>query len=250
MQSGLLETTPAAVWDSVRSLWQCQRAGQAPWGLDWCLIQASGHVQSGSTVYDLSIFGFLHRRIDLGEVALGELVDRARDVGYNMRTNSGERLRFHGTLEGVMPREGFVENPAVGLYLLAQQLQRLGPVSRWQWWREHRGIWGPIPYGMRGGVEVRCEADGVYFRSAGIDIARWCDWVDGLTETQSEHTSPATGQYLLVRRDLIERFEQDSKTSLCWVAQLTASYRMNGYGDPEVINTEQAYGISEIVLPG
>src|SRR4051812_13688386 len=79
-------------------------------------------------------------------------------------------------------------------------LRACHPENRWQWWRDHRGIWGPTPFLSPDGFEVSCDRNSLTYSSSGEVIARWSDWTEAVGERlkprieSCDRTMPACSQ--------------------------------------------------------
>src|SRR5206468_119479 len=144
------------------------QARSAAWGADWVLARADGQVRGGETLYDLSVLSCFQRAIggrdpDAGDVF--EWCDQGEETF--LLPLSWPRLRFAGTVRPVWAGElatgfgGWSVVPAVG---------RCTPgasVSRWQWWRWYRGLWGPAASLTPDGYTFRRDGDSLAFESGG-----------------------------------------------------------------------------------
>lgn len=244
---GALETLPPGLFSAVGSWWAGQRVGDAPWGKDWCLVEASGRVQHSRTVYDLSIVSCFQRRLRNEDTDLKEVMQWIRNKSIS-GPSASTLLRGY---RGCLPDCDLEPIQFGGSSFLAVNaiLNASGTIPRIQWWRAKRGVWAPMPYLVEGDIEVICHADGIEYSHRGLSVARWWDWVDGLQETLPNEVPPPTGQALLVRRDLVERFATESKSAFCWIAQLSGYYQKHGYGEFSEFTYEQSFGISHLLLP-
>jgi hypothetical protein len=249
--STALETAPEEIWPAVEDLWHRQQARGAPWGEDWILTQASGRVRGGETVYDLSLLACFQLAVDPEDPSIGEVFDWcAKGDDTSVTPITGSRLRFTGKVRPSRAWDmatrfgGWSVMPAVGC------IDSGGALSRWQWWRGHRGLWGPASSLTRGGYTFRRDGDTLAFESDGEVIGRWCDWTDELRERIAPNILPATGQMLLTRRDVIERFASENRARFCWVVRLTAFCRERHYELYRPIHDYRTFGVSRIILPG
>ena len=246
-----LDTAPRDIWPAVDELWRRQQAGSAPWGADWVLARADGRVRGGGTLYDLSLLACFQRPLDTDDTEVGEVLDWCvRSEEALLRPITPLHLRFAGR---VRPERvwnlatrigGWSVVPAVGHF------ESSGSLSRWQWWRGCRGMWGPAASLTRDEYTFHRDGHSLAFQSGGEVIARWSDWTEELRERLAPSTLPATGQVLLIRREVIERFATQHQTGLCWLARLTAYCRQRHYDLYQPFYEDRVYGASRIILPG
>jgi hypothetical protein len=111
-------------------------------------------------------------------------------------------------------------------------------------------MWGPAASVTRDGYTFRRDGNSIAFESGGEVVARWSDWTEELRERLAPSTLPATGQVLLIRRELIERFATEHQAAFCWLARLTVFYRQRDYEMYQPFHDNRVYGASRIVIPG
>jgi hypothetical protein len=244
-----LETAPGEIWPAVDELWRRQQSGEPDWGPDWVLARADGRVRGGETPYDLSMVACFQRPLGRGNPNIGEVFDWCDDEEETLLSPlASSKLRFSGTVRPVWDMAtnlgGWCVAPAAGRF--SQSVR----VSRWQWWRWCRGMWGPAASLTRDGFTFRRCGDSLVFESGGEVIGRWSDWTEELRERLFPNILPATGQVLLIRREVIERFEARSQARLCWLARLTAFCRQHHYDLYSPFHDYRVYGASRILLPG
>jgi hypothetical protein len=114
----------------------------------------------------------------------------------------------------------------------------------------YRGMWGPAASLIPDGYSFRRDGDSLVFESGGEVIGRRSDWVHELRERLVPPTLPATGQVLLIRRNVIEPMAARHRSRLCWLARLTAFCRERQYQPYRTFHEERVYGASRILLPG
>jgi hypothetical protein len=245
-----LETGPGDIWPAVDELWRRQQAGDPPWGADWVLAYADGRVRGGDTPYDLSAVAFFQRPLGKGDPHVGEVFDWCAQGGETLLSPiTSSPLRFAGTVHPARVWDlatqfgGWSIVPAVGRFAPA------GSFSRWQWWRWHRGMWGLAASLTADGYTFRRNGNSLAFESGGQEIGRWSDWTEELSERLAPNTVPATGQLLLIRREVADRFAMEHQSRLCWLARLTAFCRQHQYELYQPFHDDRAYGASRIVLP-
>jgi hypothetical protein len=246
----ILETAPGDIWPAVDELWQRQQSGEAPWGPDWMLAQADGRVRGGETIYDLSVVACFQRQLDSGDPDVEEVFDWCDHGEDTLITPIARaRLRFVGT---VRPMDVGHLATTIGGWFVVPTVGRLimgARISRWQWWRGHRGMWGPAASLTRDGYTFRRDGDSLAFESGGDLVGKWNDWTEELRERLAPNILPATGQVLFIRRELIERFAARHQTQLCWLARLTAFCRQQQYELYRPFHDHRVYGESRIIQP-
>lgn len=260
---GKIDTTAVAIWEAVEGLWRACSAGEPPWGGDWALAEASGRVHTGTTTYDLEIFGCYQKCHGPAAPDLADLADWYRGEGHrenrvDLLCPSPIRLRGHARgvrLDDLVRRSGdWTLVPAAG------PVSVMSSVPRWQWWRMAREVWMPTPCleGSRaelgfedGSMAMLGFEDGsMATRIDGQVAARWSDWTEALGETLPEGLPPATGQFLLADRGLIQEFAAATGSSFCWVCRLTG-YHQERFGDTlDRFTDHRSFGAPGIVLPG
>jgi hypothetical protein len=245
-----LETGPGDIWQAVGELWRRQQAGLALWGSDWVLARADGRVRGGETLYDLSLLACFQRTLDSGAPEVGEVFDwHARSDELVLRAVAGTDLRFSGRIRAVRRVDLATRIGGWSVMSAVGRFEGSGSISRWQWWRGLRGIWGPAACLTSDGYTFRPDVDSLIFESNGELIARWSDWTEELRERHAPNTLPATGHVLLIRRDVIERFAAQHEIGICWVARLTAFCRQRNYDLHQTLHDDRAFGVTRIILP-
>lgn len=245
-----LDTVPGDVWPAVHELWHRQQAGSAPWGADWVLARADGRVRSGNTLYDLSVHSCFQQRLDADDPDVGDVFEWCtRSEAVRLSPIRRSYVRFAGRIRpervSDFPTQfgGWSVVPAVGRF------EPGGNVARWQWWRGYRGMWGPAADVIPDGYTFYRDGNSLAFESGGAVIARWTDWTDELRERLADSTLPATGQSLLIRREVFERFSTTRQLGICWLARLTAFVRERSYEPYQPFHDYRVYGASRIVVP-
>ena len=214
------------------------------------VIEASGQVQRAQTIYDLSITSCFQLRSGSGASDIKEVINWARRIEAPSLSSSGALHGYSGDLPSCSVSSLADEFGGSWFVPLSVRLHPGETISKWQWWRDCRGVWGPAPYLHSNEINVSCDDDEITFRVANEVVARWIDWVDGLQECLPRGVEPATGQLLLVHRNLVEQFATETNLNFCWLMQVSGYSRERGYGEYSRFTAEQALGMSSILLPG
>ncbi len=238
-----LDTVAPRVWQQLKELWDDQKNTFG----DYVLGQASGCVAVGDSVYDLKIQGCFQKCTGPTKPDLRDIIDwhdRRRHLSY-----VPENTRF----EGMIPREdvnlfGKVFSDWMILPATAQMWPRIPP--RWQFWRMERGVWFPLPLMFTDDLVFRCTEGSIDVFEKGQIVSQWRDWVSNLREKTTANLPPPTGQYLLIRRDVVESFTKEADCTFCWICSLTHFYREYSYGEYNTFAEYHEYGASSIISPG
>jgi hypothetical protein len=249
---GPIETAPAEILSQVEELWTRQNNNNSDWlDGDWVLAEASGLVHQGSTVYDLEISGIFQKCLgpnlpDLEEVAAwyrGEQDENDNQV----KARYPSPLRLRGGIiyvplnESIQKFSDWIVVPASG------QTTSYGTVPRWQYWRMYRHVWLPAPYLSEYPIMFQRGDNTIVIRDLEDTIGLWSDWTDGIGESMVAPLPPATGQHLLLKRSIIQKFAADTDSVFCWVYRLTGYYRDHSYKAYEKFTDCRAFGASSVV---
>ena len=79
-------------------------------------------------------------------------------------------------------------------------------------------------------------------------VAKWFDWLDGLTERYSVQLPMPTGQCLQIRAKTIDDFAMTTGSSFCWICCLTAYHRKDTFQLYQEIRDYREYGCSRISI--
>ena len=221
-REGRPNTIPAEIWKQVEALWNRQQAK----GDKWIVAEASGRVFETTTIYDLEIFGIFQACQGPSAPNLDELINWYKWRNYAQHDACS--LCFEGIVERTSP-DTLAQN--FGDWSVLPVACRILPytIPRWQFWRIYRGIWLPAPFLSCNPLTFRCSDDALIADDGEKIIGKWTDWTKGLREKITANLSPATGQHLLVQRENIETFAEESNLVFCWVCRLTGYHRKYDY---------------------
>lgn len=238
---GKIDTVPAQIWEQVERLWEQQQSGEK----EWVVAQASGLVHQGATIYNLEIYGLFQRFFSPEPPDLGEITEWCRsEVEFSCGYRS--YLRFKGQAAQTSVNDfaevfgGWSVVPSAG------KGESVSPM-RWQYWRMYRSLWLPAPYLGYPSIAFEVEEGSLRFSDEEEIIGRWHDWTDGLGEKMSEEIPPATGQYLQIRRERLERFAQATNSVFCWVCRLTGWHREHRYESHKAFADYREFGATRIL---
>jgi len=237
--AGQIETAPEEIWKQIRKLWEAQA------GEEWKILQATGRIDAGASVYELQVHSIFQKYRDLSMPDLKELLDwmQRNTIHHDQRG-----MRFEGSIEPISPNS--VAKGFSGWDVVPADM-RICPstISRWQYYRLYREIWFPSPFLGRPPYSFRCEKNAIeIFDDYGV-LAKWSDWVDGLKEKIEANLLPSCGNFLLLRKEVIQEFEEQAKAKFCWVCRLTC-FKKKGFREPyEEIADFRHFGSTNIIIP-
>jgi len=125
----------------------------------------------------------------------------------------------------------------------------MSSTPRWQWWRMFRKVWIPTPCLEGSPVELGYYEGSMATWIGGRVAARWSDWTEALRETLPDGLPPATGQYLLAKRDLVGEFAAATGSTFCWVCRLTGYYKEHPGHAHKQFTDHRSFGALGIVMP-
>lgn len=236
---GEIDTVPAQMWQNVERLWNAE---QETFG-DKVLVQAVGRVRENKTIYDLEILGAFQRCEGSASPNAEELARWYTERPYLNYEPRG--LPFAGT---VMGQDATSFGKQIGDWLVVPAARAIHPVSipRWEYWKEYRGIWIPLPY-----LDMRfsCSSSGVSYCNGDSEIAKWQIWTDGLREKEPGMISPAVGQLLVAERKIICGLAAELGCVFCWICRLTGHHREYDHQEWKEFADCRLFGTTSIVMP-
>jgi len=237
---GEIDTIAPQVWQQIQSLWDRQRDVFG----DDVLIQASGRVYENKTVYDLELFGAFQR-------CEGGVSPEAEDVVKWYTDRPDLRYQASGMLFGGTVDQRDISSFAEEIedWLVIPAARAVNPISipRWDYWKEYRGIWIPLPYRN---LEVSCSASGVSISGGDSEIAKWQIWTDGLREKQAGMlSSPASGEFVVARREVINGLAVELGCVFCWICRLIGHHRDYDGVEWKTFTNCRMFGTTGIVMP-
>ena len=242
-----IDTTPVEIWKQVEELWyKHEYGGSHLISKDWVIAEASGYVFQSSTAFELQVLGVLQKcdgptQPDLESIIAwynGETADSNREPNAEHPSN----LCFRGIIhpQTVLDRiESFG-----GWTIIPISSGHFNHRPRWQYWRSQRKFWLPVSYEKP--VEFQSEDNVLVARIEDKVIGIWSDWVDGIREQLEYTLPPKSGDYLLMRRDLIEELAKTTNSTFCWLCCLTSHYRERSYGTYKRYDDIRVFGASHI----
>lgn len=252
--TGKIDTVTPAVWRQVSELWERQLGDAAGlFGDEWLLAQASGIVHHGTDIHDLAIFGLFHKCHGPEEPDLATIAAWCDGGGP---TDSNEiaasfpsPLRFRGTVEE-QPVNAWVRRfRDWSIVPAAVAVEHAPTLPRWQAWRAMRRLWLPTPCLGRSSLQFGYADGSVAVRDDVGIIACWNDWTEGLGELLADGLPFTTGQYLLVRRQVVEEFAAATGSTFCWVCRTSVYHREHSYDDYQRFTDHRALGATRLIRP-
>lgn len=237
---GSIDTVPAQVWQQVEELWKRQRGDSS----EWSVVQASGIVLDGAIIYDLEIYGMFQKSHGPREPRLESVAEWAYGE-VQLSAEIEEYLHYYGRIKQQRSKrwikvfDDWSFAPAAGSLSASS-------FPRWQYWRMYRRIWLPTPYLYSARLSFSCGNEGVNVYENDQHVAKWFDWIDGLTERQHPEVPLATGQCLHIRRKTIEDFSESTSSSFCWVCRLTGYHREDTYKPYKLVRDHREFGCTRI----
>ena len=203
---------------------------------NWTILEAGGRLCGNETIYDLELFGSFQINEKNSNIKIQEIFKKYKNSSMDYVHNNPLTPRLLGYVESfpikkieneIIPASGFIYPHSV---------------SMWQFWRMYRNIWLPMPF-IIDLNENDYDAELISYRfefsknaleifnEKGI-IGKWVDWKDSLIEN-SEHASlsPSTGQYLMIKKEIVDKFVAKTNTTYTWLCKLT-KYERKYSGDP------------------
>lgn len=238
--SGSIDTVPAQVWQQVEELWERQLGDPS----DWIIAQASGIVLDERIIYDLEIYGMFQKSHGPREPRLEAVAEWGHDE-VQLSAQFEEYLHFRGWIRQQRNKpwirvfDDWSFAPAAGNL-------RANSFPRWQYWRMYRGVWMPTPYLGSARLDFSCTDKSVNVSEGGEVVAKWFDWIDGLTERHHPQLPMATGECLQVRRKIIEDFSESTGSSFCWVCRITGYHREDTYKPYKQVRDHREFGCTRI----
>jgi hypothetical protein len=224
----------------VEELWKRQLSDSS----EWTVAQTSGIVLDGITIYNLEIYGMFQKSHGPQEPRFEVVAEWAHDE-VQLSAQFQAYLHYRGRIHQQRNKhwikvfDDWSFAPAAGS-LNASSL------PRWQYWRMYRRIWLPTPYLGSTRLDFSCGNESVNVYENGEVVARWFDWVDGLTERHHPELPMPTGQCLQIRRKTIEDFSESTGSSFCWVCRLTGYHRKETYESYKKVRDHREFGCTRI----
>lgn len=212
------------IWNQVARLQSMQPKEES----EFVIIKAEGRVFSGYDEFlDLNICGFFRRCKGPLKPDIPVVVNwLSHPPLIDHKTYS---LCFEGKIKPLNPVRQELLIGDWGVYPASWKIHpKTG--SKWQYWRLFRGISFPVPYVISEPVKFECNSEAIDLHEGQILIAKWLDWTDGLNEKTIANLPPSTGNTLLLKRSVIDRFEKETNTEFCWGCNITSFNRETHYG--------------------
>jgi hypothetical protein len=236
---GTIDVVPGEIWPLVEQLWTDQLNNSS----EWRIAETSGIVVDGESVYDLEIYGLFQKSHGSSEPRLEQVVAWSHDE-VQLSAQFDGYLHFSGVIRQDRKKR-WIHRFDDWSFAPAAGSLNANLLARWQYWRMHRRVWLPAPYlGER--LEFDCSDESVNAYENGQIIAKWFDWVDGLTERCNIQLPMATGQCLTIRRKTIEEFAKSTGSSFCWVCRLTGHHRKDTFQPYKEVHDYREFGCTRI----
>jgi hypothetical protein len=134
-----------------------------------------------------------------------------------------------------------------GIIAIANCMRFSGAVPAWQWWRIHQRVWSPNSALLTNETSFSCQDNCLSFTENGHIIALWKDWTEGLSERLADHIPPSTGQFVEIKRGILNRFLSNTDFTFCWVCRLTGYYKEEYKRSHKEFSTYKIFGASNII---
>jgi len=204
------------IWNQVSELWKNHLQQ------DWVFGFIDGRIGCNESYYDLVVYAFLENKdIKLqnsAEVLFPLLANHQvlnDDLSYNcegkIQPNGASDTGSDSILD-VIPLSSMFFNEID---------------SHWQFWRQERLIHFPSVYLIESPMKYSCLADGIHFTEQLKLIAKWNDWVDGITERRDSNLSLRTGNKLEISKTKLESLQGENQFNYGWVCQITEYNKKN-----------------------
>jgi hypothetical protein len=229
--------TKDKIWNQVNKLRQAQMGTET----GWVIAKADGRVFEGPEILDLNICGFFKASVGLSKPDCQELVSWLVYPGRIKHTIYS--LSFEGKIKPVNVKK---EKQFFKDWLVYPATWKIAPKTAltWQFWRLSRGINFPAPFLLEKSSSFKCRTDALEIYEEQTLVAEWRDWTDGLTEKVTANLPPSTGNVLMLKRDIIKRFEKKTSSEFCWGCCITRFHRDARF---ERYNEENSYKLYEKV---
>lgn len=206
------------IWKQVNNLCQSQPLSKK----EWILAKADGRVFEGSDIFDLSICGFFRVRKGPSKPNDSELINWL--IYPCMIDHEVYSLSFEGTINPLPAKENLQKFMDWIVYPASWAIVPKTS-STWQFWRLERLVHFPAPFIVENPMTFKCRKDALTICEGENLIAEWRDWTDGISEKKTANLSFNTGNVLMLRRPIIERFEKKTNSEFCWGCCITKFHR-------------------------
>lgn len=192
----------------------------------WMILEAGGRLCGNETIYDLELFGSFQNSKEDSDIDIEYTFKKYNNSPMDYIHDDPLTPRLLGYVES-FPIQKFENDiiPASGFIFPHS-------VSMWQYWRMYRNIWLPMPF-IIDLNEDDYDTDLISYRfefsknalnifNEKEIIAKWMDWKDSLIEN-SEHASlsPSMGQYLMIKKEILDKFTEKTNSKYSWLCSLT-----------------------------
>lgn len=235
--TGTIDTIPAQIWHQVEELWKGQLSSE------WRILETSGMVLEGESIYDLQIQGLFQKSHGPAIPNLENVFNWCHDE-VQLSAGMDGHLRFSGAINQERNKEWIRQFDDWSFAPAAGNLNG-NSFARWQYWRLQRQIWLPTPFlGSR--LRFNCSEDNLNVYEGDDVVGKWFDWLDGLTERYNVKLPMPTGQCLQIRAKTIDDFAKATGSSFCWICRLTTYYRKDTLRPYQEIQDFRDYGCTRI----
>ena len=247
---GPLDVAPAAIFEAVESLWNRQKQhqlwdGEKDLGTSCVLGATRGVVLESTVKYYLEIAGVFQRAVGPGEPP----IERVGTWVFEEGLHRGAGPTITPLKAEAQVELGDLKFESMDDWQVAPAVATRNYASRWQYWRME-GLCLPAE-GFAGEVlnlEVG-DASVIQRGASGHAYGRWWDWTDGVREKLVDTIPPRTGQVLSLDAATVEKMEEATQSTFCWVCRLTMFDQPRSYGAHRESRMYRLLGGSHIVRP-
>ena len=247
---GMTDTAIGQIWDQVENLWRNQNANTTNLlNKEWILTQASGTVFHGKIIYDLELCGIFQKCFGPKIPAPEKIIQWYRGMDNSTQKNRlriifNSRLSFKGIIKS---HEAEALERRFDDWAIIPSASYSIITTRWQPWRLQRSIWLPSSALGNPPISFSFKEDCIRIDDSNQMISKWNDWTDGIAETQYDYIPRGSGQYLLIKRSILEDFYKLTDFVFCWVCRLNVFYREQDFVPYKQFSDFRYFGESRVV---
>ncbi len=237
-----LDTVPAQILKAIEDLWNHRR------DTEWVVGAAGGRVAEGGTIYDLEIFGFFQQCMGPTTPSADDIFDAEPWVSSTVMLDPSS-LRFCGIpIDSRSDRVDVILGDWLMVPCALPGHSHI--VGCWQWWRFMRRVWLPLPtLTQPDDYQIRCGEDRLAVRTGEEEFAYWQDWTCGLTEKAEADLLPRTGNALMLKWSIIDRYAAENGLTFCWACRIKGHHRKYSGGDFKHVDVCKIFGANNLIFP-
>jgi len=202
------------IWNQLNLLYRAQFTQET----DWVIAKADGRVSESAEILDLNISGFFKASDGCLTPDISELINWLF-FPYRIE-NTNYSLCFEGKIKPLSPKNWKQNFRDWIIYPAMWEITPKTALS-WQFWRLSRGVYFPAPFILEKPGSFECKKDSLAIYEGPTIVGKWRDWTDGLTDRMTANLPPSTGNVLMIKRSIIERFEKKTNSEFCWGCCIT-----------------------------